>query len=223
MRVAGIVVAAGRGERLGGRGPKARVEVAGRALVEHAHLRVREAGLDPVVVVHPPDHADVFAQALPGAWLTPGGASRTDSVRAGLAVLGDGVEVVAVHDAARGLAPVEVVARAVAAVTGDVVAAAPAMPVVDTVKRVVAGEVVATVDRTELMSVQTPQVVRRDVLARALDGRVEATDELGLVEALLAAGVVSGRVVTVAGSPRAMKVTHPEDVAVLGALCREQT
>lgn len=219
MTTAAVLLAAGLGERLGVGGPKALLPLAGRTLLEHALDGLRGAGVPHVVVVHPPGVGDTVAQLAPDAQRVSGGATRTASVRAGLAALDAGVDVVAVHDAARPLTPVEVIVRALAAVTGDVVAAAPCLPVADTLKRVADGHVVGTVDRDGLVAVQTPQVFRREVLRAALAHGGEATDDLGLVEALPSTGPATGRVVTVAGSPRGLKITWPDDLDLAEALC----
>jgi 2-C-methyl-D-erythritol 4-phosphate cytidylyltransferase len=223
--MAAIVVAAGSGERLGGEAPKALVTVAGRRLVRLAHDAMVAAGAVDVVVVAPPHHDEEVVAELRGSTATTrvvvGGATRPESVRAGLAALRAGASaagVVAVHDAARALTPVATIRAAVAAVAGEVVAAAPALPLADTVKRVADGVVVATLDRGELVAVQTPQVFRRDVLERAHAGRGEATDDLALVEALVADGMVDGRVVVTPGSPLGLKITFPHDLVVAEAL-----
>jgi 2-C-methyl-D-erythritol 4-phosphate cytidylyltransferase len=225
-----VLVAAGRGERLGAGGPKALVRLGERTLVEHAVARLVDAGLPPPVVVRPPDDDGEVARCLAGqpvAACVPGGATRTDSVRAGVAALPDEVDVVAVHDAARALLPPAVARRAVDAVAGDVVAAAPALPVSDTLKRVVAPladapvTVHGTVDRATLVAVQTPQVFRREVLETALASGRTATDELTLVEELIAAGEVSGRVVVVPGAAAGLKVTYPDDLRVAATFLRD--
>jgi 2-C-methyl-D-erythritol 4-phosphate cytidylyltransferase len=223
MSVGGVLVAAGRGERLGAGRPKALTTLAGRTLVELALEGLRAAGVAPLVVVHPAGERDVFAALVGDAQLVPGGARRTDSVRAGVAALPEGVEMVAVHDAARALTPADVIAAAVAAVGEQVVAAAPARPVADTLKRVTSLDggrqrVMGTVARDELAAVQTPQVFPRDVLERALASGRDASDDLGLVEALLEEGALEGRIVLVPGSPLGMKVTWPDDVVVAEAL-----
>jgi 2-C-methyl-D-erythritol 4-phosphate cytidylyltransferase len=230
-REAVVVVAAGVGSRLAGAGgevPKALVPVGGAPLLVHALERVRAAVDGPVVVVHTPGQEDAFAPHAGGALLVPGGATRTDSVRAGIAALGDDVDLVAVHDAAMAFTPPAVVRAALDAVRGDVVAAAPAVAVADTLKRATGDEptagavatVAATVPREGLWAVQTPQcfdlAVLRAALAAAPPGG--ATDDLALVEQACAAGVVTGRVVLVAGSRLGLKVTWPEDVAVATAL-----
>ena len=238
MTLGVVLVAAGAGTRLGSPGPKALVEVAGRSLLAHALAGVAAAGLPPPVVVHAPGQRDAFvasAGELPVAAWIPGGTSRTDSVRAGVAALSDTVEVVAVHDAARPLTPPDVMRATVAAVAGEVLAAAPGLAVADTLKRVTStpsgdaagrgaaaaallGEVVATVDRSALVGVQTPQVFPRAVLWAALATADEATDDLALVEQLIARGELTGRVVVVRGSVWSWKVTTPSDLTLVAAL-----
>jgi 2-C-methyl-D-erythritol 4-phosphate cytidylyltransferase len=217
-----VLVAAGSGERLGAAVPKALVTLRGTPLVCLALDALVDAGATDVVVVVPPTHREQVAALLPRSGppctVVDGGRTRTESVRAGLAGLPSAVTVVAVHDAARALMPAATVRTTVAAVTGDVVAAAPALPVPDTLKRVADGQIVATVDRDDLVAVQTPQVFRRSVLEAAhLEGG-DATDDLALVERLVAAGVVDGRLVVTAGSPLGLKITYPHDLVVAAAL-----
>ena len=221
--VCAIVVAAGLGERLGATGaglPKALVRLDGTSLLEHAVRRLAAAGIEAQVVVHTPGHRDRFAEQVEavGTDITfvAGGASRSASVRAGFAAIGAATDVVAIHDAARCLTPTDVIARTIAAVAGDVVAAAPGRPVPDTLKRVVEGEVTDTLPRDGVWTIQTPQVVRYDVLEATLthaDGR-DATDDLALVEDAIAAGVISGRIRVVAGDARALKITEPSDLEI---------
>lgn len=222
MTFAAVLVAAGSGERLGRARPKALVEVAGRPLVAHAAARLVEAGASHLVVVAPPDHLATVVAAVPDTdvpvTVVGGGATRADSVRAGLGEVPDDVAVVAVHDAARAFAPPALIRRAVEAVDGDVVAAAPALPVGDTLKRVDGDRVVGTVDRAGLVAVQTPQVFRTQVLRAAHADGEDATDDLALVERLLASGSVTGRVVVVAGAAAATKITWPADLALVAAL-----
>jgi 2-C-methyl-D-erythritol 4-phosphate cytidylyltransferase len=218
--VGAVVVAAGLGERLGGERPKALVEVAGRPLVAHAVANLRAAGVRHLVVVHTPGEEAAFRTAVADAdaVLTPGGEDRSASVRAGVAALPEAVELVAIHDAARAFAPPEVIRATVAAVVDDVLAAAPALPIADTVKRTVGDEVLETVARDELAAVQTPQVPPRHVLDAVTTSASSATDDLGLVERARAAGRLHGRIVLVAGSVRAGKITFPHDVVVAEAL-----
>lgn len=238
--VGAILVAAGEGLRLDpdAATPKALVPLAGVPLVVHAARRLVASGVAALVVVHHPEHGPATAEALrasgvPGhdvdapvlpLSLVPGGATRADSVRAGLAALPHGLDVVAIHDAARPLVPTAVVAAAIDALVDDVVASAPALPLADTLKHVAADGTVSTRARDGLVGVQTPQVLRRDVLEAALAAAAEAsaadTDELVPVERLLAEGRLVGRILLVEGSALAHKVTYRRDLELLEALVR---
>lgn len=218
MTVAAIVAAAGRGERLGARMPKALVEVCGAPLVVHAVNRLQAAGCDLVIVAAPSDAVDQFGALLPGASVIAGGATRQGSVAAALQTLSNDVDVVLVHDAARGLAPATVAETVIAAVRAGADAVVPVMPVADTVKEVdSAGWVRRTLDRAALRAVQTPQGFRRLVLERAHQSAAsgDSLDDASLVEAL---GLT---VRTVPGDPAALKVTTPVDLLTVAALVGE--
>ena len=215
MTVAAVVAAAGRGNRLGAAVPKALVAVAGVPLVVHAVRTMRAAGADVVIVTAQPDFLDDVAALVPDARVIAGGVLRQDSVALALRELPDEVDVVLVHDAARGLAPVALAAAVIATVRAGADAVVPVLPVADTVKEVdVDGNVVTTVDRAHLRAVQTPQGFRRTVLQRAHDEAtgVEVTDDAAMVEAL---GLV---VTTIPGAPLAMKVTTGADLAIAESL-----
>ena len=154
----------------------------------------------------------VISCALP-VDIVVGGAERTDSVRAGLAVADD-ADIVLVHDAARCLTPPSLTMRVVEAVSGGSLAVVPALPVVDTMKAVdVHGVVTGTVDRATLRSVQTPQGFDGATLREAYRMFPEAaTDDAGLVERL---GVA---VHTVLGDAEAFKITTPMDLILARAL-----
>jgi len=204
MSIAALVLAAGRGERLGDALPKAFVPLAGRPLL----LRSLDAlaavpEIDRLVlVVAPGDRkrlGDLEAElaALPG--LAPpvdGGSERQHSVRAGMAALPDDVELVVVHDAARCLVRPEDVSRVIAEARRHG-AAILAAPVRDTIKRVRDGQVIETPDRASCWAAQTPQVFRTEVLREALDRADEegfvGTDDAQIVERLgVAVRVVPG-------------------------------
>ncbi len=228
MTVAAVIVAAGRGSRLRELGtdpPKALLEIDGRSLLELTLTTLRSVrAVSEFVVVHPPERADAFRQVVGDqVTLVPGGATRATSVRAGVGAIGSPAEAVAIHDAARPLVPPAVVARVIGAVSGKVIAAAPGLPVADTLKRVRPdGDVLGTVGRGGLWAVHTPQVIRRDVLDATLewaDGR-DPTDDLALVEEARAAGAVLGRIVLVQGDPRDLKITFPEDLALAAAIAQ---
>jgi 2-C-methyl-D-erythritol 4-phosphate cytidylyltransferase len=216
-----VLVAAGSGVRLGSDGPKALTALAGRPLIAHALDGLAAASLPAPVVVFTPGEREAFEAAIGDRAveaLVPGGADRTASVRAGVDALPSDCDVVAVHDAARPLMPASVVRAAVDALTTGVVAAAPAIAVADTLKRTRDGEVVETIDRTGVVAVQTPQVFPRQVLEAALVAADGATDDLSLVERLVASGSLTGRIVTVPGSLRGLKVTYQEDLELAAAL-----
>ena len=201
-----IVVAAGTGARFGG--AKQFQLLAGRSVLERSVDAARSVA-EKVVAVVPPE-----AAAAPGADVTvPGGATRSDSVRSGLSAVPDDVAVVVVHDAARPLASPDLFRAVVRAVADGADAAIPGLPVPDTVKRVGAdGMVTETLDRTNLVLVQTPQAFSLPALRRAHEGGADATDDAALVEA------AGGRVVVVPGEPDNLKITLPEDLARAEAL-----
>ena len=220
---AAIVPAAGRGERLGPGTPKALRLLGGAPLLVHAVRSLARARLvDLVVVAAPPDQVEqvraLLADHHTGAALAvlAGGTTRQESVRRALAGLPDSVQTVLVHDAARPLAPVELVDAVAAAVLDGEVAVVPGLPVADTVKRVEGDAVAETLDRTSLRAIQTPQGFARATLEEAHLGASdeEATDDAALVERL------GRRVAVVPGAEEAFKVTRPLDMllaeAVLG-------
>ena len=221
MSVEALVLAAGRGTRMGGNLPKAFVELAGAPLIEHAVLALAAApSVRRIVPVIPREDFERFASldlarrgALGGRLAAPvaGGAERQDSMRCGLAALGGDVELVAVHDAARPLVRADAVERVIAAARSHG-AAILATPVTDTIKRVRGGAVVETPLRSECWAAQTPQVFAPDALREGVEkavanGRV-ASDDAQLVEWI---GV---RVSVVEGSPDNLKITHPADLIV---------
>jgi 2-C-methyl-D-erythritol 4-phosphate cytidylyltransferase len=227
METQAILVAAGRGERMGAARPKAFLSLAGQTLLERSARALGAAPSVSALVAVVPEDAIAEARELCGTLAKPcvvvaGGARRQDSVRAGLDALPSAFDgVVLVHDAARPLVSVEVV-EAVVRAAREHGAAIPVVPVADTIKEVGAGRVAATVDRERLAAAQTPQGFRRDVLARAYekafaDG-VLVTDESMAVERL---GLP---VACVPGSTRNRKLTTPDDLAwaerVLGAGAR---
>lgn len=213
-RAAALIVAAGSGQRLGAGGPKALVEVAGRALYEWSLDACRAARrVGPIVVVAPADRLDRFAAE--GVAVVAGGAHRSESVARGLELVE--TELVMVHDAARPLAPPELFDRALAALAAEpgldaVIAAA---PVTDTIKRAGPdGRVEATLDRDRLRAVQTPQAFRTAALraAAAAGDLAAATDDAALIEA---AGGAVGLIDAPSGN---IKVTVPADLALADLL-----
>jgi 2-C-methyl-D-erythritol 4-phosphate cytidylyltransferase len=200
-----LLVAAGSGERLGAGRPKAFVVVAGRPMLEWSLEALRAAGIDEVVVALPP------GEAAPHDCLgVAGGATRSESVRAALAAAPPGD--VVVHDAARPLVSPDHVRETLAALAGADCAVAAAR-VTDTVQETGPDRLVmATLDRSRLWAIQTPQAFRREALERALDVSddvlAQATDDAWLVERM------GGTVRVVESSPANFKVTTPYDLAI---------
>jgi 2-C-methyl-D-erythritol 4-phosphate cytidylyltransferase len=216
-----VIVAAGRGERLGSDRPKAFAKLNERALLAESLERLDASDwIDSIVVVAPEgweEPAILLAEELGAGKVSAsvsGGATRTDSVRAGVAEVPEEALVILVHDAARPVLPDEVIARVLAPLGEGWDGAAPALPVADTVKRAsLDGAVVETVDRSGLYAVQTPQAFLADVLRKALASDAEdASDCAGLVEAQ------GGRVKLVEGDRRLVKVTTAEDLAFVESL-----
>ncbi|KXO96842.1 2-C-methyl-D-erythritol 4-phosphate cytidylyltransferase [Tsukamurella tyrosinosolvens] len=219
MTVVALVPAAGQGTRLGLNIPKAFVTLEDRSLLERAVDGLLASGVvDEVVVMVPPDMIDRARELVPRARVVVGGAERTDSVRAGLAAAGS-ADFVLVHDAARPLTPGSMIERVVSALRAGASAVIPVLPVADTIKRVGAdGAVEATVDRSDLRAVQTPQGFTAAALRAAYDAApgALATDDAGLVER------AGGTVVTVPGDPLALKITTAFDLRVAEVLAQEQ-
>lgn len=194
-----VVVAAGGGTRFGG--AKQYAPLGDRRVLDWSLAGARAAG-DGVVLVVPPDRAGA---PEPGAdAVVVGGATRSASVRAGLAAVPGDAAVVVVHDAARPVAGPPLYAEVVAAVRAGAAAAVPGVPVVDSVRR----RDGAAVDRDELVAVQTPQAFAAAALRAAHASGAEASDDATLVER------AGGKVVVVPGDPANLKLTHPADLDV---------
>ncbi len=207
-----IVVAAGSGRRFGQ--PKQFSLLGGRPVLEWA-IDVCRPVSSGVVLVVPADGSSPQREAHGADVVVTGGPTRAESVRRGLAAVPDGAAVVLVHDAARPLASASVFEAVVDAVTrGGADGAVPGLAVSDTVKTVTEVDgvrhVTATLDRRNLVAVQTPQAFRAEVLRGAhregAASGLEATDDAVLVEA------IGGRVRVVPGDPGNFKITTPDDL-----------
>jgi 2-C-methyl-D-erythritol 4-phosphate cytidylyltransferase len=211
-----LIVAAGRGERLGAAGPKAFVELAGRPLIAWSIEALRGVpAIEQIVVALPP--------GLPAPAHTigvPGGPVRSDSVRRALAASAPSGDPVLVHDAARPLLTAALAIEVLDALEG-VDAAIAAAPVTDTVKRAdERGMVTETLERSTLWAVQTPQVFRRAALERALEASDQllaaATDDAWLIER------GGGSVRVVSAPAENLKVTTPADLRLAELLLAER-
>ena len=218
MSVWAVLVAAGRGERLGEDRPKAFVRLGELPMLAEPLRRLDESEwIDAVVVVAPPEWEEpaiLLAEEIGASKVTAcvtGGETRTASVRAGIAEVPDDVAAVLVHDAARPLVPDDVIGRIVAALGEGFDGAVPALPVADTVKRAADGVVTETLLRDELVAVQTPQGFVASVLRAALASGAEGSDCASLVE------LDGGRVKVVPGDERLLKVTTRADLERVAA------
>ena len=207
MTVTALIVAAGKGERLGGGIPKQYRKIAGKPVLRWAaEALARHTGISGVRVVIGPGQEQLASAALEGlaiGGLITGGEERADSVRAGLAEVQE--EVVLVHDAARPFCPAEIIDRLLAPLE-FYAGAVPVLPASDTLARA-DGELGEGVDRTGLVRVQTPQAFRTDVLQGCYDrwSGPSPTDEATVVRA------AGHRVAAVEGDPALEKITTAAD------------
>lgn len=200
-----IVVAAGSGARFGER--KQYLALGDRRVLDWS-LALAHERADGVVLVVP---AELAGDPEPGAdVVVAGAATRSGSVRAGLAAVPADADVVVVHDAARPVPVPAVWDRVLAAVEAGADAAVPAIPVTDTLREIGG----ATIDRSRLVAVQTPQAFRASALRAAHAAEPEGTDDASLVEAS------GGRVVVVDGDPANIKITTQIDLTLAELLCR---
>lgn len=225
-----MLLAAGRGTRLGASIPKAWLPLGDHPLLLHSTARLLAAAaeaerIDLLVMVHPEDrdgpvrqHRAALERLIAGrASLTfvDGGATRQGSTENGLAAVRDDVDLVVVHDAARCLLPIDRTRDCLHAAARHG-AALLAIPAADTLKRVHDGMVVETVDRSPIWYAQTPQIARRELLLRAFEHArrtgFEATDDVSLLEH---AGLP---VAVVPGTASNLKITRPDDLPLAAAL-----
>jgi 2-C-methyl-D-erythritol 4-phosphate cytidylyltransferase len=212
-----LIVAAGTGERLGIDRPKAFADLGGRPLLAESLDRLdRSPWIDAIVVAAAPGWEEpsiLLSEELATTKVVScvtGGATRAESVRAALADVPEDALVILVHDAARPLVDDAVLDRVLKPLGEGFDGAIPALPISDTVKRVEAGVVTETVERDEMVGAQTPQAFLAPALRRAFAGEISgATDCASLVER------DGGRVAVVEGDRRLLKVTTPDDLALV--------
>lgn len=219
-RVAALIVAAGRGERAAGAIPKQYRPLAGKPALAWSISAFASAGVGATVVAIAAGQEELLVEATRGGpeiRAVLGGATRTDSVRAGLAALdASAPEIVLIHDAARPGLSVAMIEALVSAIEAGAAAAAPALPLPDSVRRIDGqGRVIGEAERSELMRVQTPQAFRFEAIRQAYEtapAGAAFSDDLAVARA---AGIEAR---LIAGDPRLMKLTYPEDEAVLEAI-----
>jgi 2-C-methyl-D-erythritol 4-phosphate cytidylyltransferase len=216
MSVWAVIVAAGRGERLGLDRPKAFAKLAGRPMLAESLERLDWSDwIDSIVVAAPPDWEEpviLLAEELGCSKVVtavPGGDTRAASVRSGLGEVPPDAAVVIVHDAARPLLAEDVLERLLTTLSEGWDGVVPGLPIHDTVKRVDGDRITETVDRDELVIAQTPQAFVWPALRDAAMGGDDATDCAGLIEAR------GGRVKVVRGDPRLVKITDASDLELV--------
>jgi len=218
MSVWAVVAAAGRGERLGAGRPKAFVRLGELPLLATPLERLDGSDwIDGIVIAAPPgweEPAILLAEEIGASKVSTcvaGGRTRTASVRAAAGEIPPGAAVILVHDAARPFVGDDVIERVLAPLSEGWDGVVPALPLADTVKRVRGDAVVETVQREQLVAVQTPQAFLADGLRSAIAADGDAGDCAELVERR------GGRVKVVAGDPRLLKVTSPADIELVRA------
>lgn len=218
MKLAAIIVAGGRGARVGGEIPKQYKELLGRPVIAWSALALAEAGVAEMVIACAPEHTGLCRTAtsgFAGIRIVEGGATRTASVKAALAAVAD-ADAILVHDAARPGLGADLVRRLVAELEAGASAVTPALAVPDTLRRADAsGRIIEDVARDGLMRIQTPQAFRAATLRAAyaaLPDGASLTDDIAVVRAH---GVEAK---LIAGDAKLMKITYPEDMAMLERL-----
>ena len=236
MTIAVVLVAAGRGERLGAGVPKAFATVGGKTLVEHSLRRIFQVdGVTQLIIAAPSSHATEAEQIasavaaefvglaagirsnnLPRVQVVVGGDTRQQSIQNSLMAIDPATELVLVHDAARALTPPAVFSRVIDSVRSTGLATIPVMPIVDTIKRVDGEVVLDTVDRQTLRIAQTPQGFQAYELLEAYRSATEDfTDDAALVQS------VGATLRFVAGDSIALKITTPDDLVLAEARLAE--
>ena len=218
MAISAIVVAAGKGERAGGVVPKQYAPLGGRPLLRWSlEAFARHPAIDRVCVVIDPAHSALAQAAAVGLDVTfaSGGATRTASVRAGLEAIATAAPSgVLIHDAARpGLSAAMIDALAAALARAE--AAAPALPVVDALKRLAGDAILEEAARADLVRIQTPQAFRFAPFAAAV---AQTAPDAAFDDDLALARAAGLSAIVVPGDPRLMKVTYPEDFAAAARL-----
>jgi 2-C-methyl-D-erythritol 4-phosphate cytidylyltransferase len=226
--ISAIIVAAGKGTRMGANVDKLWLEVAGRPVIAHTWRPFNDAScVDEIILVvrdgmqpHFTELAEKFHFQKPFR-LVVGGAERQDSVWNGLAALSPKTEIVAIQDAARPCTSADLIAATIAAAreTGAAVAA---QPVTDTIKETADGKIISrTVDRSKLWSVQTPQTFRVAVIRRAISAAREKN--LVLTDDTAACELIGQPVQLVKSATPNPKVTGPADLPFVESLLREHS
>ena len=212
--VAVVLLAAGKGERLGAKAPKAFVELEGKSLLEHSVFRaLAMENLKQLIIAVPETHLEQtleFEKQLSSQGVdirvVVGGATRQQSVSESLAALSGGIDIVLVHDSARSLASTDLFNRVAAAVDENQIGVIPTLQVADTIKKYKGDVIQETIERSNLVLAQTPQGFPASVLVSAHVAATEHfTDDAALVQSF------GGTVMMIPGEEQAMKITTAKD------------
>ena len=209
MKCAAIIAAAGSGERFGAQIPKALIHLGDRTLLEHAIAALAPVATQIIVTAPAGYENQIRTLVGDGIEVVTGGATRSESVRNGLALVTSDIDYVLVHDAARALATTQLARNVITELSNGEKAVIPGLVQVDTVKSVdSSGYVLATPDRSTLRRVQTPQGFSRELLVKAHASKNDATDDGALVE------TIGAKVKIIQGEERALKITTPADLSI---------
>lgn len=221
MKTTAIIVAAGTGARLKSDTPKQFLEIAGKPVIVHTLERFQSApSIDSIILVLSEDRIADFEYSSDKLFRTvSGGSTRAESVLNGLNAVDEETGIVAVHDGARPFVSVDEIEQTIAKAK-ETGAACLVGPVTDTIKTIRGDEIAGTLDREKLRRALTPQAFKIEVLKKAFqtaDLSDAVTDECYLVEKL------GHPIAFVEGSPRNIKITHAEDLALAEALLRKDS
>ncbi len=205
-----IIVAAGSGNRLKSDKPKQFLELDGREILSYSvQTFITHPAIDDVIIVTSPNFQDHVVSQYPGCHVVMGGATRPESVKNGLKACQPDTDIVLIHDAARPLLPPYIIDRCIAELkTHDGIA--PAIKPIDTIVQL-SGHHILQLKREDLRRVQTPQCFHLKILQQAYESADGDTDEMGLVNRT----IPQARLGYIEGAPQMMKVTNPEDLALL--------
>ncbi len=224
--IAAVIVAAGAGTRMQQAVPKQFLALCGKPVLCHSvDAFASHAAVTEIIIVGPADDLASVWRALGKERMednrlriVAGGVTRQQSVGAGLAALsGSKAHIVGIHDAARPLVSHSMIDRLAAAISNNVKAALPVLAVTDTLKSTDSGRINGTIDRTNLWAAQTPQMFNLATIARLHKENASTqafTDDISMIED---AGLP---IASIEGDRRLMKLTHEDDLAMLGALAR---
>ena len=212
-----IIVAAGSGKRIGGSVKKQFVEINGKPVLRYTLEKFqRSSDVDEIIVVVPKHDVDFLSDVIPVKWgisktihVVAGGKERQQSVYSALKLVNGSTELVLIHDGVRPFIQLQEI-KMLVEIAGEFGAAVIGITPKDTIKQIIGNVVLESLNRQELLAVQTPQVFKRELILRAFENNQNflknVTDDAGLVEML------GEKVFVVKGGAHNFKITTPEDL-----------